>query len=60
MNCLDYSKLKLNLGNHESILVLTLIIVTILSLIMFNNNPLYLFLVNAFTTYRIFCSFKKG
>ena len=47
MNCLDYSKLVKFLGNHESILVLTLIIVTILSLIMFNNNPLYLFLVNA-------------
>ena len=46
MNCLDYSKLVEFLGKHESILVLTLIIVTILSLIMFNNNPLYLFLVN--------------
>ena len=46
MNCLDYSKLVEFLGKHESILVLTLVLVTILSLIMFNNNPLYLFLVN--------------
>ncbi len=47
MNCVDLSKLGEFLRREESILVLTLVIVTIVSLIIFNNNPLYLFLVNA-------------
>tara|TARA_A100000164_G_C21740923_1_gene692255 strand:+ start:47 stop:436 length:390 start_codon:yes stop_codon:yes gene_type:complete len=47
MNCLDYSKLLEFLSKQESILVLVLILVTIVSLIVFSNNPLYLFLVNA-------------
>ena len=47
MNCVDLSKLSEFLKRKESILVLTLVLVTILSLIVFNNNPLYLFLVNA-------------
>ena len=46
MNCLDFNKLLEFLKKDESILVLFLIIATILSLIIFNNNPLYLFLVN--------------
>ena len=47
MNCLDLSKLGDFLKREESILVLTLVVVTIVSLIVFNSNPLYLFLVNA-------------
>ena len=47
MNCIDLSKLGEFLKREESILVLTLVLVTIVSLIVFNSNPLYLFLVNA-------------
>lgn len=47
MNCVDLSKLGEFLKKEESILVLTLVLVTIVSLIVFNSNPLYLFLVNA-------------
>ena len=47
MNCVDLSKLGDFLKREESILVLTLVVVTIVSLIVFNSNPLYLFLVNA-------------
>jgi len=47
MNCLDLSKLGEFLKRDESILVLILVLVTIISLIIFNSNPLYLFLVNA-------------
>ena len=47
MNCVDFSKLGNFLSKSESILILTLIIVTIISLILFSYNPLYLFLVNA-------------
>ena len=47
MNCVDLSKLGEFLKREESILVLTLVLVTIVSLIVFNSNSLYLFLVNA-------------
>ena len=47
MNCVDLSKLGEFLKREESILVLSLVFITIVSLIVFNNNPLYLFLVNA-------------
>jgi hypothetical protein len=47
MNCLDLSKLGEFLKRDESVLVLILVLVTIVSLIIFNSNPLYLFLVNA-------------
>ena len=47
MNCVDLSRLGEFLKREESILVLTLVLVTIVSLIVFNSNPLYLFLVNA-------------
>ncbi len=46
MNCLDFSKLIEFLKREESFLVLTLIIVTIISLVCFSENPLYLFIVN--------------
>lgn len=46
MNCFDFSKLIEFLKREESFLVLTLIIVTIISLVCFSENPLYLFIVN--------------
>jgi hypothetical protein len=46
MNCLDFNKLLEFLKEEESIFVLTLILVSILSLIILSSNPMYLFVVN--------------
>lgn len=47
MDFLGLNKISEFLKRTESILVLILILVTIISLIIFNSNPFYLFLVNA-------------
>ena len=54
MNCIDFSKLGDFLSKSESILILTLIVVTIISLILFSYNPMYLFLVNALLLFGYF------
>ena len=46
MNCLEFNKLLQFLKKEESILVLTLILVSISSLIILSSNPMYLFVVN--------------
>ena len=60
MNCVDFNKLLEFLSKNESILVLTLIIVTIVSLIVFSYNPLVLFLVNALLLIGYFILSKRS